>query len=103
MTPLIALPLRVKYSIGDNNYEAARVSGYTDYEILQTNPQYGTRRKIRDASKHASSNDVDFEILFGKESIIELPSAFVDQLLSEHDFQVGQAYEVSSSIAELAE
>ena len=94
----------MKYSIGNNNYEAVRVSGYQDHDILQTNPLYGTSRKIRDASTHSGSpTDVDFEILFGKESIIELPADFIDQLLSEHDFQVKQAYEVSSSIAELAE
>ena len=62
-----------------------------------------TERRIRERSKHATPRDVNFDILFGAESIIELPEQLLDELLVEHDFNVDQTYENSCSLAELAE
>ena len=41
--------------------------------------------------------------LFGAESIIELSEEFLDELLKSYDFHVDQSYEVSDSVAHLAE
>ena len=92
------------YTIGGHSYEVHPCTySHCEFTQVNTNPQYRTVREIRDRSKHAAPVDANFQILFGKESIIELPPSLVDELLAEHDFSVDQAYENSMSLAELAQ
>ena len=90
------------YTIGGHSYEV-HPSGYAHCEFTQMNTNTQTSRAIRDRSKHAAPVDANSQILFGKESIIELPPSLVDELLSEYDFNVDQAYENSMTLAELAQ
>ena len=99
---------KVHYTIGQNSYEVVVCTHGLpppahDFVQQNTNPQYYTQRFIRERNKHATPRDANFDILFGAESIIELPQQLVDELLVDHDFNVDQAYENSCLLAELAE
>jgi hypothetical protein len=97
----------VTYSCVGHQYEAHMASGKaSDHCIIQKNTaaQYLTERKIRVPPVATTAAPINYtDIIFGANSVVELPSDFVDRMLSEYNFMAAPMPEISQPFAELAE
>ena len=109
-------PVKVSYSFNNHSYEVeynpSSKSADDKYIQLNNNPQYMTKRWIRDTPPPQPDNpnltqDIKSNVLFGHNAPLVINTLDIIQWLNQYDFNVGESVELSGdqlslSLAKLA-